>query len=309
MSKIAVVVPSIRPESLITFLGKWEKLFAKHEIMLVIVFDGENPRVEYFQYRNPQKGINMGGNCLDFMGKDKDLIFNLNDGVRNLGFAYIATYMPEIETIITLDDDTEPCGDTIQDHLDALNQKVPVSWISTTNEYTRGFPYGIREEAEVVLSHGVWEGVPDYDAPTQLVTKPHEVYFNNGAIPKGIFYPMCGMNIAFKRKMLPYMYFAPMGHKVGLDRFADIWCGINSKKEIDKRGWAVVTGQATVLHKRASNVFANLKKEAPGLELNETYWQGDISGNPKYFKLYQDSYKRWQKFVKMNDMQKRGDCK
>lgn len=309
MSKIAVVVPTIRPEKFAEFGRKWEELFRKHEVFLIRVVDGESPRVDYFKFKNPQDGIYTGGNGLDFMGKDKDLICNFNDGVRNLGFAYIATYMPKIETIITLDDDTEPCGDTIQDHLDALNQKVPISWISTTDGYTRGFPYGIREEAEVVLSHGVWEGVPDYDAPTQLVTKPHEVYFNNGAIPKGILYPMCGMNIAFKRKMLPYMYFAPMGHKVGLDRFADIWCGINSKKEIDKRGWAVVTGQATVLHKRASNVFTNLKKEAPGLELNETYWLGDTSKNPEYFKLYEKSYKRWQKFVRMNDMKKRGDYK
>ena len=298
--KIAVVVPTIRPENFRKFLAKWKNLFEKHNVLLLPVLDGDNPYVTE-RYANDF--------YQEFLGKDADLIYNFNDGVRNLGFAYIAKYYPQIKTIMTFDDDTEPCGDTIQDHLNALNQKVPISWISTTDGYTRGFPYGIREEAEVVLSHGVWEGVPDYDAPTQLTTKPHEVYFNNGAIPKGIFYPMCGMNIAFKRKMLPYMYFAPMGHKVGLDRFADIWCGVNSKKEIDKRGWAVVTGQATVLHKRASNVFTNLKKEAPGLELNETYWQGDISGNPKYFKLYQDSYKRWQKFVNMNDMQKRGDYK
>lgn len=299
MSKIAVVVPTIREEKLLEFKSKWKDLFKKHNINLIEVHDGDNPHLIINSFP------------ADWPPIDKDLIFNKNDGIRNLGFACIPFFPQfyETEYIITLDDDTEPYGDTIQDHLNALNQKVPVSWISTANEYMRGFPYGVREEAEVVLSHGVWEGVPDWDAPTQLKLdgKPHEVYFNNGAIPKGIFYPMCGMNIAFKRKMLPYMYFAPMGYKVGLDRFADIWCGINSKKEIDKRGWAVVTGQATVLHKRASNVFTNLKKEAPGLELNETYWMGDTSKNEEYFKRYHSSYKRWQKFVRMNDMKKRGD--
>lgn len=305
MSKIAVIVPTIREESYNTFLSKWTKLFIKHDIRLIKIEDGDDPKLfDYIPVQDENMVYYMSlkdGFSLSVEKNIKDLVFNKNDGVRNFGFAYVAKYCPEIEYIITLDDDTEPNGDTIQDHINALNQKVPVSWISTANEYMRGFPYWVREEAEVVLSHGVWEGVPDWDAPTQLKlgNKTPEVYFNNGAIPKGIFYPMCGMNIAFKRKMLPFMYFAPMGHKVGLDRFADIWCGINSKKEIDKRGWAVVTGQAIVFHKRASNVFTNLKKEAPGLELNETYWMGDTSKNPDYFKLYQSSYKRWQKFVNM----------
>jgi reversibly glycosylated polypeptide/UDP-arabinopyranose mutase len=120
-----------------------------------------------------------------------------------------------------------------------------------------------------------------------------------GPIPKGVFYPMCGMNIAFKRKMLPYMYFAPMGHRVGMDRFGDIWCGIESKKVIDKKGWAVITGLASVKHKRASNVFTNLVKEAKGLGLNETYWKGDKTD--PYFKLYADCRKRWKTMIQNLD--------
>jgi hypothetical protein len=102
---------------------------------------------------------------------------------------------------------------------------------------------------------------------------------------------MCGMNIAFKRKMLPYMYYAPMGYAVGLDRFADIWLGITSKRTIDENGWAVVTGYSRVRHDRASNVWKNLQKEARGLELNETFWEGDE--NDPYFKIYEDNRKKW----------------
>jgi reversibly glycosylated polypeptide/UDP-arabinopyranose mutase len=286
MEDIAVVVPTIRPECFKQFLIDWKDLFSKYSIELIKVWDKDIPRLKHDRKEFLAE---------DIMGCYSDLIFGKNDGVRNLGLAYIAQFLPEIETVIALDDDVSPCGDTIRDHLDALKMRVPISWLSTASEYMRGFPYGIREEAEVVLSHGVWEGIKDYDAPSQLVRGNPQATFYQGPIPKGIYYPMCGMNIAFKRKMLPYMYFAPMGYKVGLDRFADIWLGITSKRIIDKEGWAVVSGYATVRHKKASNVFTNLQKEAKGISLNEGFWQG-IEDDP-YFKLYREKRNRWQKFI------------
>ena len=274
---IAIVVPTIRPESYKKFFDAWVRLIDKHDCALIKVVDGENPTAA-------------GKTVKEIMGKYSDLIYNFNDGIRNLGFAYVIKYDPTVDIIITLDDDVEPLGDTIQDHVNALEKKVPVSWLSTASEYTRGFPYGIRDEAEVVLSHGVWEGVKDWDAPTQLIRGNPDASFYRGPIPKGVFYPMCAMNLAFKRKMIPYMYQAPMGNKVGIDRFADIWSGIESKKIIDVKGWAVVSGYSTVKHTRASNVFANLQKEAKGLAMNENYGEGE------YFKLYQEKRKRWEEF-------------
>ncbi len=279
---VAVVVPTIRPASYEKFLKAWFPFIEKHDASLIKVVDGENPTA--------------GGKTVkEIMGKDADLIFNKNDGVRNLGFAYIAKYLPQVEVIITLDDDVLPYEDPIQSHLEALRLNVSTSWVSTASEFMRGFPYSVRNESEVVLSHGVWEGVKDYDAPTQLVNGNKDVTFYKGVIPKGVYYPMCGMNIAFKRKMLPYMYFAPMGYRVGMDRFADIWLGVTSKRIIDRNGWAVVSGYAKVKHERASNVFKNLQKEAKGLELNETFWQGDEKD--PYFKLYRENRKRWEKFI------------
>jgi reversibly glycosylated polypeptide/UDP-arabinopyranose mutase len=283
MNDVAVVIPTIRKECLEKFKKEWQDQFDLWDVTLIVVWDGDNPRVqvddEWVDFKYP-----------------KDLIFNKNDGVRNVGCYYIAKYLPDIEYIITLDDDVKPIGDTIGDHIRALESRVPISWMNTADEYMRGFPYKLREEAEVVLSHGVWEGVKDWDAPTQLVMGNRDVDFYIGAIPKGIYYPMCGMNIAFKRKMLPYMYYAPMGYKVGMDRFADIWLGITSKRVIDKNNWAVVTGHAWVYHERASNVWKNLQKEAKGLELNETFWEGDESH--EYFKLYAQRRNKWQKTIK-----------
>ncbi len=281
MSKIAVVIPTIR--DMAPFMEAWQPLFDKHQVELVVVRDGKVPKI---------------GNATpnDIMGEYKDCIVNFNGGVRNLGFAYVAKYLPDVEYIITLDDDTKPIGDPIQDHLDALNMRVPISWLSTASEYMRGFPYGIREEAEVVLSHGVWEGVADWDAPTQLVKGSHrQVTFPKTPIPKGIYFPMCIMNVGFKRKMLPYMYQAPPAPDMNIGRTDDIYCGILVKREIDKQGWAAVTGYARVHHERASNVYKNLNVEAKTIELMESFWQGDET-HP-YFKLYKEKLKCYQSFL------------
>ncbi len=166
--------------------------------------------------------------------------------------------------------------------------------MSTASEFMRGFPYGVREEAEVVLSHGVWEGVADWDAPTQLVKGSHRpVEFPKAVVPKGILFPVCAMHIAFKRRLLPWIFQAPWA--MGVHRYDDILAGITSKRAIDENGWAAVTGYARVHHERASNVFKNLENEAPGIPLNEVYWQGDDS-HP-YFRVYEKKLKQWQEFL------------
>jgi len=284
---ITVVVPTIRPNKLKDFKRAWQPLFTKHNVLVIVVVDGKKPYIEFDTLKIELKEV---------MDKNSDLIYNFNDGVRNLGFAVAAKYS-DSDYILSLDDDVEPLGDTIQDHIDALNMRVPLNWMSTASEYTRGFPYGIRNEAPVMLSHGVWEGVPDWDAPTQLTrtsTKP--LHFYKGAIPKGVLFPLCAMNFAFRREALPYVYQAPMGPRVGLDRFADIWGGIEMKRDFDRLGWGVVSGYSSVHHKRASNVYNNIIKEAKGLKLNEELSQGDLS-NP-YWELFRRRRKEWKEMVK-----------
>lgn len=280
MKNIAVVVPTIRDME--PFLLAWTPVANKHDVELLIVKDGKNPTVN-------------GHSVKEVMGEYEDCLTNFNAGIRNLGFAYVAKYLPEVEYIVTLDDDETPIGDPIQDHIDALNMRVPISWISTAvDDYTRGFPYAVRSEAPVMLSHGVWEGVADWDAPTQLVRgSRHPVEFYRGPIPKEVYYPMCSMNLAFRREMLPHIFHAPWA--LGVNRFDDIFTGIVCKREMDKLGWAAVTGYARVHHERASNVFKNLQHEALGISLNESFWQGDESH--EYFSLYRAKLERWKEFL------------
>src|SRR4030042_1685243 len=238
MFNTAVIVPTIR--DIDAFVSSWMGLLSHVEF--IVIWDGDHPRLSY-------QGKSYYAE--DFMGKYADTICNRSASVRNLGFAYVSKFLPDVEYIMTTDDDVTPVGNPIQDHIDALNMKVPVSWMRVGDEYTRGFPYGIREEAQVMLSHGVWKGEPDHDAPTQLVKGLKEMEFYKMPIPKGVYYPMSGMNVAFRREFLPHMYFAPTGGIEGVDRLGDIWAGIITKDIIDKNGWAVVTGYSTGYHTKA----------------------------------------------------------
>jgi hypothetical protein len=136
------------------------------------------------------------------------------------------------------------------------------------------------------------------------------VEFNHFHIPRHVFFPVCAMNFAFRKELLPYAYQAPMGRKLlqdGLevfDRFADIWAGLVMKHAIDNvLNGAAVSGYSVVEHRRASNVWANLRKEAPGMELNETMYKEiphlltDMGGRNPYIDLYGSRLLEWQKLV------------
>lgn len=289
MSKIAVVVPTIRPETIPAFLKEWQPLFDKHDVEFILVDDSKDtPSLQH-------------GTLFGYLPElDTDLISNKCAGVRQLGFLYIAKCLPEVEYIITLDDDESPIGDPIQDHIDQLNRKVPLSWISTgVDEYFRGFPYKVREEAPVMISHGVWEGSYDWDAPSQLLKGDKKVEFYKGVIPKGIYAPLCGMNFAFRREALPYIYFAPVGTFKGAERWDDIFMGIMVIKKFAELNWAITTGYAKVLHKRASNPFTSLAKEAVGILHGEEFWKdpenykGDV-----WFDEFRLKTKKWYELTK-----------
>lgn len=286
MSRIACVIPTIRIDTLfVDFKKSWQHLFDKHDVELIVIDDtGDKPQVIH------------NGEKKDLQN---ELISNKCAGVRQLGFLYIAKHLPEVEYIITLDDDEIPLGDPIQDHIDQLNRQVPISWISTASDYMRGFPYGVRKEAPVMLSHGVWEGVYDWDAPSQLLKGDTSVDFYKGVIPKGIYAPICGMNLAFRREALPYIYFAPVGQFKGAERWDDIYMGVMVIKKFAELNWAITTGYAKVLHDRASNPFTSLAKEATGILHGEEFWKDpeNYKGD-KWFDEFRLKTKKWYELTK-----------
>ena len=139
----------------------------------------------------------------------------------------------------------------------------------------RGTSTGSHDRKEhCVLNHGLWCGVPDIDAETQIALGPHPGFtLIDQIIPRAQFFAMCGMNLAFRRVMLPAMYFLLMGPTWSFDRFGDIWCGLFAKAVADHLGFAVHSGAPYVVHERASDAKVNLKKEAPGYVVNEWLWR------------------------------------
>lgn len=294
--KIAVVVPTIRPESWELFFEAWSALFIKHKVVLFKVDDsGEWPTVrstDFSQKEWPSK----------FFGTVKETwLFNKTDACRNAGF--FAAYHSDVEIIISLDDDVYPVGDPIQDHINALSISVSPTWMSTAQDWrVRGIPVS-GEKWPVMLSHGVWNGVPDFDAPTQFLNPDvKDIVFNKTSIPKGVLFPLCAMNFAFRRELMPYVYQAPMGKRLAEfdlpvgDRFADIWSGVVLKRWMDTQGYAAVTGYSTIYHSRASNVFANMKKESIFMELNEDFDNQfhDPNNQHPYVLLYRNCLEQWQ---------------
>jgi reversibly glycosylated polypeptide/UDP-arabinopyranose mutase len=317
-NKIVVVIPTIRVEQYKTFLKAWDFLFNRHEVTLITVWDGDIPEVAVYNYKDKIELKKDGGTLYE---KYKSLIYRKTDSVRNLGFILAGTLKPT--HILTLDDDVapvplnqkfngilanpEPFNDPIQQHLDVLQKRVPLSWMNTAHDtdlYLRGVPYSIRNESPVMLSHGVWIGVPDFDGETQLKLEsgqgiPGTLPYYVGPIPGGTLFPLCGMNVMVKVEALPYLYFAPMGPDTGitgqcplcngndnlktepcskckgtgkiptLNRFGDIWMGRRLKYDFDKLNWACYTGGSTILHTRASNAQHNFEQEKLGRIWNE----------------------------------------
>lgn len=307
--KIVCVVPTIRPESHAAFVKAWTTLFLKHEVTLVTVWDGEDPEITSTEYQ--PEGKPSRHRAKSYLKSDQfDMFCRYTDACRNYGFVVATHYKPDY--VLTLDDDVVPIHndpDPIQSHLNALAKKVPLSWMNTahnTDLYLRGVPYKIRDGAQVMLSHGVWVGTPDFDGETQLklerpegTTKrkvPETLPYFVGPVPRGVLFPLCGMNVMVRREALPYFYFAPMGPDsgvAGLNRFADIWMGVFLKREFDRLGWACYTGGSTVLHTRASDARKNFEQEKLGREWNERI--GDNFWTDRNMIEYMDAYEHKRK--------------
>jgi hypothetical protein len=177
--------------------------------------------------------------------------------------------------VVVLDDDCFPEADEsdtlemlVDAHLAALQPQPCEAFTTVTHPPSRGTPYFNRmPQLEVAASMGFWTGIGDYDAPGQLVhgaTNP--MTFARETI-YGRFFPLCGMNLAFRTKWWPWCQF------LNVPRFDDIWQGFLWQKKAYAMGCCFNLAGPLVRHARQSNVWANLRDETPNLERNETLWQ------------------------------------
>lgn len=291
---IFLVIPTIRD---LVFLKKWKKELKNCH--LIVVEDSETSKIKI-----PNKNF-LSINHFTWKDIDSDLgenswiIARRNAGIRNYGF--LKAHEMGADVIITLDDDCLPEDkDFVKKHLQNLELHSPQNWQATYPNskwmFTRGFPYSVRSKNTIGLSHGLWSGALDLDGKTEIKlpkllsekSYPPITQF----IPNGYFYPMCSMNLAFKRDIVPIMFFPmmgfdPHGKSWGFDRYDDIWAGIFSKKIMDHLSMGVVNGSPFINHRKASLPKHNLVKELKGLTVNETLWKvvSDVTLTKKTPKL------------------------
>ena len=268
-----VVVPTIREANIVAFLDAWADELGDAEVFVVEdnpepTFSVARERVRHFTWRDVDADL----------ADHAWIVPRRTDCVRCYGFWRAWWEGPD--AIVTLDDDCFPSEPGFLDaHTAALaGAGAEEAWVSTVRGLPpRGIPY--RETARrrpVLMNHGLWHTVPDYDAVTQLIAPRLEERSRcepiQQTIPAGKYFPLSGMNVAFRPEAVPALYFLLMGKDQPYDRFGDIWAGLFLKRIADHLGYAVTSGSPVIQHKRASDVWANLRKESPGLPVNEVLW-------------------------------------
>lgn len=314
-SRVALVIPSNRPDHLEHFFKKWEP----HPWgFSVVVFDGPRSSLP----KDHPADIILSWDSLDSMG-DRSRIFSRRDsGIRIFGF--LEAVRGGADYIVTLDDDCSPAdgSNLIDAHVANLKGQIP-RWVSSCDGVrVRGIPYGMQENIRerIAISHGLWENVADVDAVSTLSCRQpfalsgFKPPLGTRVVSNAQLIPTCGMNLAFAADFVYAMYWPIQGGRYR--RFDDIWGGLIAQKVAHAHGMSVTTGEPHVIHERASDPFVNLEKEAPGIVAHERYWKiidscdfsghsfrasilkfgvslKELSGDDKYISELSDSIPIW----------------
>lgn len=268
MYRAIVVVPNHLLH--LNFLKEWDEL--KNTEIIVVQDIGEKPEVPngfnvtIFDHKDIEADL----------GENAWIIPSQTSACRSYG--YYKAWQRKPDYIYTIDNDCYPerFDYWSNGHHKMLQEPATLDWVNTVHEpYMRGFPYEIRDKAFVIMNHGLWSNIPDLDGKTML-ERPDlrfKPFTESEVVPKNNFFPMCGMNLAWRRGLTPAMYFGLFGPEYGFDQYDDIWAGIIVKKIIDHLGYAVRSGFPSVEHRKQSDAQTNIRKQAPGLAMNERFWE------------------------------------
>lgn len=178
------------------------------------------------------------------------------------------------EIICVLDSDCYPEGpfwfmeDFVREHIRALEPQPVRLFQKVTTPASRGTPFQTDSIVmPVAASMGFWSGVPDFDAPSQLVYGQDCTLKYDTSSIHGRYFPLCGMNLAFRSSEFPWCQF------INVPRFDDIWMGFLWQRKAYSEGKCFNLNGPKIRHVRQSNVFRNLIEEAPNIERNETLWR------------------------------------
>lgn len=319
MSRTALVVASNRPQELAQFLAHWSGQSNNPWHDVIVVADG--PRDEWARVADlfsAAEHVFYWEDHQELAGARSWIFSRCDSAIKCFGF--LKAIQRGARHVIVMDDDCRPharyaryTGDGfpmepdvrqfIIDHVNLVD--TPPGWVSTVpGMRVRGLPYRdwMRPIAsrENLVNMGLWAGVPDLDAVTTLAGAIEEVHYPWRGISRGPrfnpprgwtqimppdqYWPFCGMNFCFKAEALPALYFPKMGEGSPYSRFDDIWCGVLMQKLFRHCGYSASVGEPFVEHIRSSETLVNLRKEAPGIEMHESFWRIidglDLTWNP-----------------------------
>jgi len=204
---------------------------------------------------------------------DRFVDFHHSAACRNL--AHYLAYKEGYDVVFSLDYDCVAPRGFIDEHTSVFfrkKQKMISSksgWVNPLGSkkwFSRGFPYRERRKESidvsvtttnkrVVLNMGLWRNVVDINAIDKVLSKPPKKFkAAYDHISVNGFIPLCGMNNAFLREIIPAYFFLP-NFKIGdcvVSRHDDIWGGYILQKLVHKRGDLISFGKPVVFHERES---------------------------------------------------------
>jgi hypothetical protein len=280
---VGVCVPTVREASIREFLEAWTPCWQKHDgsPIGIRLFVHEDNQRRTFQLSAPahlQLRHTAHDDICTELGPSEWIIPRKSGACRS--FPILLAWKAGCDYLLTLDDDCLPpagAGDAfVETHLESFKRD---RWFRTiAGDEPRGVPYERLGSIDVRLNHGLWLEVPDLDGPTALVRirEPKGAVLRGGheVVPPGMAFPLCAMNVCYHRSLAPAAYNLLMGlDAVGLDRFDDIWSGLLLKRVLDYMGWYATSGEPFVRHVKMSDRFANLRREALGIQMHEHFWE------------------------------------
>jgi hypothetical protein len=206
-------------------------------------------------------GLTRAGEVFHIVAPNASRYGAKTSAIRQSGLEY--GYAEGYDYVLTVDDDCILPADWAANHRSTLGGLVPVVVNTVPGHVIRGRT--VDHMLPIGISHGLWSGVLDYPAWWQLSNNPPNIKIEDRGWEKiSSPFPMCGMNVGFRREVLPAVFFQHT-----FLRHDDIFAGWLAQQVLDLHGYGFANGGAVVQHLRASNAEENLKKEAPGDAVNK----------------------------------------
>ncbi|MCM8534600.1 MAG: hypothetical protein NE334_01550 [Lentisphaeraceae bacterium] len=276
MNKLTTCVVAIKDEeSFKNFSKNWEKELSQIANLVIV----ENNATHSFS--SDQKNLTH----LSWYDIDTDLGKNYWIIPRNspalISYGCYKAIKSGAKNVIIIDENALPGEENIfQQHIDSLIQNEEEdSWHNIlSNIKPKGVPfYNRTRKLPIMLNHGMWTENAVLDAAVQLsiTSESEDINMNEGLVPKGSYFSLSNINMAFRADAAPLFYFLMMGtqNDFPFDGYGDIWCGVIAKKILDHLNWGCRSGHPIVINKKENNVWKSLKNDSNSLPVNESFWE------------------------------------